>query len=122
MPRQLQKLYVNGTYLNIKNSKQFPNLSEIELEESYVENLSFINVPNIKSLKINQCKPSKSTQYVQNIIKRKKKIDTKQVELNKELYLCKIYNYQARRNRDVLKIELTKIIQLDISEITIGRE
>ncbi|CAL6036768.1 Hypothetical_protein [Hexamita inflata] len=122
MPRQLQKLYVYGTYLNIKNSKQFPNLSEIELEESYVENLSFINVPNIKSLKINQCKPSKSTQYLQNNIKRKKKIDTKLVELNKELYLCKIYNYQARRNRDVLKIELAEIIQLDISEITIGRE
>ncbi|CAL5981331.1 Hypothetical_protein [Hexamita inflata] len=122
LPQQLQKLCIYGNSLKLKNLRQYPRLSEIELEDCQVENLSFVNVPNIKSLKLECCKPSKSTHDLQNIIKRKKKNDTKLVELKKELLLTKIQNQERKRERDALKAELAQLLQLDINQITVGRE
>ncbi|CAL6049766.1 Leucine-rich_repeat domain superfamily [Hexamita inflata] len=122
LPQQLQKLYIYGNSLKLKNLKQYPRLSEIELQDCQVENISFINVPNIKSIKLDGCKPSKSTHGLQNIIKRKKKNDAKLVELKKELLLTKIQNQERRRKLGALKTELAQILQLDVSQITVGRE
>ncbi|CAL6066989.1 Hypothetical_protein [Hexamita inflata] len=122
LPQQIQKIDAYGITLNIKNTKQYPRLSEIELDECYVENLSFVNVPNIKSFKLDGCKPSKSTHGLQNIIKRKKKNDAKLVELKIELLLTKIQNQKRRRKLDVLKTELAELLQLDVSQITVGQE
>ncbi|CAL5981261.1 Hypothetical_protein [Hexamita inflata] len=122
LPQQLQQIDAYGITINIKNSKQYPRLSEIELDECYVENLSFVNVPNIKSFQLDGCKPSKSTHKLQIIIKRKKKNDTKLVELKKELLLTKIQNQERKRERDELKTQLTQLLKLDINQITVGRE
>ncbi|CAL6049742.1 Hypothetical_protein [Hexamita inflata] len=122
LPQQLQKIDAYGITINIKNSKQYPRLTEIELDECYVENHSFVNVPNIKSLKLDDCKPSKSTHDLQNIIKRKKKNDAKLVELKKELLLTKIQNQERRRKLGTLKTELTELLQLDVSQITVGQK
>ncbi|CAL6066993.1 Leucine-rich_repeat domain superfamily [Hexamita inflata] len=122
LPQQIQKLSIYGTPLNITNLTQYPRLSEIELDECYVENLSFVNVPNIKSFKLDGCKPSKSTHGLKNIIKRKKKNDAKLVELKIELLLTKIQNQERRRKLGVLKTELAELLQLDVSQITVGQE
>ncbi|CAL5981207.1 Hypothetical_protein [Hexamita inflata] len=120
LPKQLQQLYVYGITLNIKNLKQYLRLSEIELEDGYVENLSFVNVPNIKLLKLNGCKSSEAVHKIQNIIKRKKKNDIKLVQLKKDLLQTQKYKYSC--NRQALQTELAELIQFDISQITRGRE
>ncbi|CAL5979010.1 Hypothetical_protein [Hexamita inflata] len=122
LSQQIQKLFIHGISLNINNSKQYLKLCEIELLDCWVENLLFINVPNIKSLKLDQCKASKSTHALQNIIKRKNKNKAKLLELKKELLTSKIKNQERKRNCEVLWQEFEELSQLDIREITIGRE
>ncbi|CAL6036734.1 Hypothetical_protein [Hexamita inflata] len=120
LPKQLQQLHAYGISINIKNLKQYLRLSEIELEDGHVENLSFVNVPNIKSLKLNGCKSSEAAHKLQNVIKRKQKTDIKLAELKKDLQLALNYKYSS--NRQALQNELTELIQFDISQITRGRE
>ncbi|CAL5981203.1 Hypothetical_protein [Hexamita inflata] len=123
LPQQLQKLNAHGVTLNIRNHKQYLRLTEIELEDSYINSLSIVNAPNIKLLKlIDGCKSSQSIQNLMNIIKRRENNNTTLVKLKKQLNLAIINTYSHQRKLDALKTEFNELIELDIGEITNGNE
>ncbi|CAL5981411.1 Hypothetical_protein [Hexamita inflata] len=122
LPQQLQKLFIESIPLNITNSKQYCRLFEINLQECYIQSLSFMNVPNIKSITMNQCKHSKASRNLLNFINTKKKFNTIQINNSKEVLQVKIINQELKRNCKNMKQDLDDLFYFDICYITAGIE
>ncbi|CAL6066937.1 Hypothetical_protein [Hexamita inflata] len=122
LPQQLQKLSIECIPLNITNSKQYCRLFEIILQECCIQSLSFTNIPNIKSITMNQCKHSKASRNLLNIINKKKKFNTIQINNSKEVLQVRIKNQELKRNCNNLKQNLEDLFYFDICYIRIGIE